>query len=166
MIDSAQVAKAAKQAVLDEVFRPAIAYHEAAHAVISRREGIASAWVILREETGEHRWQGVPLDAIDIDALELPRDRHLVESVVRVLLAGNAAQFRAYPGSPHSDGHDLDEARVLLGPIVEIDQHFDPCADVERYLQALRNQVRSALAVEVMSDGLVKLFPGLMGTSR
>jgi hypothetical protein len=165
MIDSATVAKAAKQAVL-EVFRPAIAYHEAAHAVISRREGIASAWVILREDGGEHRWTGEPLGAIDIDALVLPRDRHLVESVCRVLLAGNVAQFRAYPGSAHSDGHDLDEARVLLGPFVEIDAHFDPGANVETYLDVLRRQVRAALAVEATWREVTAVAQELLANGR
>jgi hypothetical protein len=160
MTDSALVVTAS-------VFKPAIAVHEAGHAVISRREGIASAWVILREDgTGEHRWTGTPLDPIDIDAVVLPRDRHLVESVVRVLLGGNAAQFKAYPGSAHSDGHDLDQARVLLAPFVEIDQRFDPSTDVERYLDLLRKQVRATLAVEGVWREVTALAQELLANGR
>jgi hypothetical protein len=146
-----QVTEAIREKVRQGIInahRPVVAVHEAGHAVLSRREGIASGSLVLREDgTGEHRFQGIPLEHIDPDALVLPRDRHLVERVVRVYLAGNEAQLRMYPGSPHrDDGHDLATARGLLGMFVEIDQRHDPNASVDTYLDVLREEVRAALA--------------------
>ena len=149
------------------IYRPAVAVHEAGHCVLARHEGLTLAWAVCREDgTGAYEYPENPLDIVDIDRLVLPRDRHLVESVVRVKLAGNVAQFRAYPGSTPSDGHDLRCSRGLLVPFSEIDQRFDADADVEGYLQALRSQVRATLAIESVWREVTAVAQELLANGR
>ena len=148
-------------------YRAATAMHEAGHCVVAVHEGLTLAWAVCRENgTGAYEYPENPLDIVDIDRLVLPRDRLLTERVVRVKLAGNVAQFRAYPGSTPSDGHDLRSCRGLLAPFTEIDQQYDPSADVETYIDVLRREVRALLAHESVWREVEAVAEQLLATGR
>ncbi len=136
--------------------REAVAIHEAAHVVIARHESIKLVEAVLKEDGtgGSYQHEGL-LDSIDIDHVENPRDRRLVERVVKVKLAGAIAQHRKFPNSDPGDGADRKSALGLITPFAEM-SGVSPA----EYLADLGREVADDLEhmwsqVEAVAQGLL-----------
>lgn len=136
--------------------KEATAYHEAGHAVIARHESIRLVEVLLREDNTGGRYEHEPLlEAIDIEHVQLPRDRRLVERAVKVKLAGTIAQFHKFPTSDPGDGSDRRSALNLITPFAELSD-----VSAAEYLADLSREVSDDLQhlwpqVEAVAEGLL-----------
>lgn len=136
-----------------------VAHHEAGHAVVNWKEGVpvTSVSIIPKEDSVGHIISRHILHEINVEWDDSPQTRSLVESRIRICLAGPIAQkmFNPHGFRKHHAEHDWKEATNLVLYLGGDEETTNAC------IQQLKNQTHDIIdrhwdRVEAIAEALIE----------